>query len=217
MFDIPRKLKGKYNSLSKLRKTLVLLFSLALFSNLAFSFYFILNALNINIKIIQPPLKIYFNYDNYFRPSNYSYVVNEQKVDSNVSLNVELNDTNLLVLPVFGKKGSLLTSFNVSFRISSPIKDLSNTMEVWLAKTYASSCSKYKKLGKINTTSGLRYLCGIKKFTDKNVSSEYFTTIYLPLETEDLNKSYLLVIRINPLYKGEIPLKISPKVIEYYG
>jgi len=198
----------------KLLKILVLL----IFIDIALSFVYIMRELEIDVKILNPNLEIYLNKDNYFLSSENSVVVEEALLDEDYKLDVELEGTNLLVLPLFHVKNTPLNlKFNVTLLISINETNASNILEIYFGRAYFNNCYNYTYLGKIETLDGEKVLCGFYKLTDQDPNSEFFNLVTYEVNKYNLDKVNLIIFRFNPFIKGDWQISLKTVLEENFS
>ena len=203
--------------LSPNKKKILFVLLLVLIGNLSFSFYFVMKDVKMKLNIIEPAVKLFINKDNYYVNSSDSVVLSEKILNEEDNIEIsefDLENKTSLVIPFYLDQSALPSSlrkdYNLSLKVYSSLLNASNVFEVWIAYIN-SSCSNGKELTKVkkNGSSYTYKVCGIKKFTDKNESSEYFNTLNF-----NITEPKAVVIKFNPLYKGNFNLTIKPSIYE---
>jgi len=186
----------------KKRKLLRFLLFLILL-DITLSFVYIMKDLKINIKILKPNLQIYINKNNYFLSSENSVVVEETMLGKEFTLDVILNGTNIVVLPISQVKNTPLNiKFDISFLIYINETNASNVLEVYFGRAYFKSCYNYTYIGKVETVDGTKLLCAFYKVRDQDPNSKFFGLIEYKVSDYNMDKTNLIILKFNPFIKG---------------
>jgi hypothetical protein len=202
----------------KNKKIIFLLLFLAIL-NWLFAFSLIFKDVKISLNILKPSFLIYVNKDNYFQSSDYSTIISNLNFNLNEPQEITVDSNNsLIVLPLYYEKASSfdIKKYNLSidFYLEN-IENASQYLEIYYAKIYSSSCyGDSWKIGKINTSDGLKVICAVKKLNETDFESDYIGNLNFEIEnTEELKDSKLLVFNVNPLYVGKLNIKMIAQLI----
>ena len=202
----------------KNQKVIAILLILAII-NWLFAFILIFKDVKISLNILKPSFLIEVNKENYFKTSDYSSVITDLNFNLNEQQELEFNsNSSLIAIPMYYEKTSAfdnkLYNLSIDFYLENII-NASKYLEIYYAKIYSTSCyGSTWKIGKINTSDGLKVICAIKKVNETDFESDYIGNLNVELDnTEELKDSRLIVFNVNPLYTGKLNIKMVAQLI----